>query len=86
MQEAGVPEFDLVSWYAIMAPLKTPEPVVKRLNEAIVHMLRAPDTKDRFAGQSATPLIMNADQSQEFFLKELKSWGEVVQASGAKVE
>jgi tripartite-type tricarboxylate transporter receptor subunit TctC len=86
MQEAGVPKFDLVSWYAVMAPYKTPAPVVEKLNKAIEKMLREPATKERFASQSAKPLIMGADQSERFFLKELKTWGEVVKTSGAKVD
>lgn len=86
MQEAGVPGFDLVSWFGIMAPYKTPDSVVTKLNAAINKMLHEPETKERFASQGATPLILDAPASEEFFVKQLKVWHDVVETSGAHVD
>ncbi len=86
MQEAGVPGFDLTSWFGIFAPARTPEPVIAKLNTAIRKMLDDPATAKQFTGQSATPLIMDASASRTFFLKELDTWAKVVQASGARVD
>mgnify|MGYP001605709672 CR=1 FL=1 len=85
MQEAGVPGFDLTSWFGILAPARTPEPIVAKLNRAIRKFLEEPTTRERFASQSATPLIMDERAAQAFFLKELDSWARVVKASGAEV-
>lgn len=86
MQEAGVPGFDLVSWFGIMAPYKTPDSVVTKLNAAINKMLHEPETKERFASQGATPMILDAPASEEFFVKQLKVWHDVVETSGAHVD
>jgi len=86
VQEAGVAGFDLVSWFGIMAPYKTPPDVVAKLNAAIVRMLKEPEIRERFASQGATPLIKDADQSEKFFVDQLKIWADVVNVSGAKIE
>ncbi len=86
MQQAGVRGFDLVSWFGIMAPFKTPHAVITKLNDRIGRMLREPEVKERFASQGATPLILNADQSEKFFMKQLKIWGDVVKISGTQIE
>jgi len=83
MEQAGVPGFDLVSWFGIMAPYKTPAAIVEKLNAHIDRMLREPEVRKRFASQGATPMILSAAQAEKFFLKQLKIWGEVVKISGA---
>jgi tripartite-type tricarboxylate transporter receptor subunit TctC len=86
MQEAGVPGFDLTSWFGVFAPARTPEPIVAKLNHSIRKVLEEPTTKERFASQSATPLIMDERAAQAFFLRELDSWARVVKVSGAQVD
>jgi tripartite-type tricarboxylate transporter receptor subunit TctC len=86
MQEAGVPGFDLTSWFGVFAPARTPEPIVAKLNHSIRKFLEEPTTKERFASQSATPLIMDERAAQAFFLRELDSWARVVKVSGAQVD
>jgi tripartite-type tricarboxylate transporter receptor subunit TctC len=86
MHEAGVPGFDLTSWFGIFAPARTPEPIVARLNAAVRKFLEEPETAQRFAGQSATPLVMDARAAQAFFLKELDSWAKVVHDSKASID
>ena len=43
MQEAGVPDFDVDSWYAMFVPAKTPRPVIDRLNQALNSVVNEPD-------------------------------------------
>jgi tripartite-type tricarboxylate transporter receptor subunit TctC len=49
MQEAGVPGYVMASWGAVIAPAKTPKPIVDRLHRDIVAVLNEPDTKERMA-------------------------------------
>lgn len=53
MQEAGVPGYVNASWGAIIAPAKTPKPILDKLNRDIVEILNEPETKERLAGLSA---------------------------------
>lgn len=86
MDEAGVKGYDLSSWFAVFAPAKTPATVVEQLNAEIRKILNDPAIQKRFDSMGSTPLIMGAEESQKFFLTELKKWGDLVEASGSKVD
>ena len=86
MSEAGVPGYDLSSWFAIFAPAKIPDAVRIKLNTAIGEAVQEPETKARFQALAAEPFTLDADKSREFFLSELKKWGDLVRVSGAQVD
>ena len=86
MDEAGVKGYDLGSWFAVLAPAKTPPAVVEKLNAEIRAILQDPATQTRFDSMGSTAMIMGAEESQKFFLSELQKWGDLVKASGAKVD
>jgi len=54
--EAGLPGFDVTSWYAIVAPAGTPPAIVNRLQAAIAAALARPDVRDKIAGLGAEPV------------------------------
>ena len=81
-----VPGYDVVNWYAIFAPAKTPAPIVSRLNAEIVKALAAPDVRKRF-----TDLALDADTSTPeelgaYLGREIKKWAQVVKTAGIKPE
>jgi tripartite-type tricarboxylate transporter receptor subunit TctC len=57
MSEAGVPDFDITVWFGLVAPAKTPAPIIERLNKEVVEILRTPTLKEKFiaAGIDITP-------------------------------
>ena len=82
--ESGLPGYEVIGWYGIVAPAKTPRPIVDSLNAAINKSL--PDMRDRF---ESIGMEVSGGQSSEFgaFLKaERDKWAKVVKMSGAKVE
>jgi len=86
MIQAGVPGYDLSSWFAIMGPSAIPKAVKEKINKTVNAILALDKTKKRFAAIGAAPLSMGVDQSGAFFQSELKKWGKLVQISGAKVD
>lgn len=86
MMEAGVPDYNLSSWFAVFAPSGIPDAVRVKLNAAIGEAVREPKTRERFQALGAEPFSLDAEKSRQFFLSELKKWGELVHASGAKVD
>ena len=86
MIQAGVPGYDLSSWFAVMGQSGIPQAVKDKINKTVDAILGQDKTKKRFASMGASPLSMNADQAGKFFQSELKKWGELVHASGAKVD
>jgi tripartite-type tricarboxylate transporter receptor subunit TctC len=86
-EAAGLPGYELMIWFGILAPAGTPRPIVMRLNKEIARAIAGPDVRERFAQQGADPA---APQSPEafgaFIQREIKRWAEVVRVSGAKVD
>ena len=73
MQEAGVPGYAMASWGAVIAPAKTPKPIIDFLNREIVAVLSEPDVKERMAGMLAEVIgnspadaarLMNAEEAR----------------------
>ena len=86
MGEAGVPGFDVQSWCGIVAPKGTPKDIITRLNAESVKALATADIKERFLDLGAVPAPMSPEAFGDFIRAEIIRWGEVVKASGAKVE
>ena len=79
-------DFEIDTWWGLVAPAATPRDVVDRLNKAFVAALQAPETKTRFAQLMAEPVGNTPEQFGAFMKKELTRYESVVKASGAKVD
>jgi tripartite-type tricarboxylate transporter receptor subunit TctC len=84
--EAGVPGYEVSTWFALFAPAGTPEAIVQRLNHEFAAALADHETRDRLVAQGFT---INGGSPQELgalVRSELAKWAKVVKESGAKVE
>jgi len=79
-------DFEIDTWWGLVAPAATPRDVVERLNKAFVAALQAPETKTRFAQLMAEPVGNTPEQFGAFMKKELTRYESVVKASGARVD
>lgn len=86
MMEAGVPDFNLTSWFAVMGPTGMPPEVAGKLNVEVTRIVQRKETAEFFQRMGAEPFLLDLGASNAFFLAELKKWGELVKASGAKVD
>lgn len=85
--EQGLPGLLAVNWFAIMAPARTPAPVVSRLHTSLLKAVNAPDSKERLAAVGVEPFIQGSSALAADFLKdELVRWGKVAKASGARAD
>lgn len=75
--------FELLAWYALYAPAGTPQPVIDRLNKAIVFAMAKPEVSTRFTSLGLEPITSTPKQLAEFNLSELEKWGRVIKRSGA---
>ena len=84
--EAGVPDFEVSSWVAVLAPAKTPKPVVDKLNRELNAVLTDPVIVEKLAtlGIVATP--GSPDKLAEQIRGDLAKYGKVVKAAGIKAE
>ena len=84
--EAGVPGYEVSTWFALFGPAGTPEPVVQRLNREFAAALADHDIRDKLVAQGFT---LNGGSPQDLgalVRSELVKWARVVKESGAKVE
>ena len=89
LTEAGIAGFDEVGadlWFGIMAPAKTPRPVIAKLNEALISGLRSPDMRERIRAQSLDLWTSTPEEFAAVLKADLERWGKVVRSSGAKVD
>ncbi|MDA7415459.1 tripartite tricarboxylate transporter substrate binding protein [Xenophilus arseniciresistens] len=78
--------FAIDTWWGLVAPAGTPQPVLDKLNQAFVAALQAPETKTRFAALMAEPVGNTSAQFGAFMKAELAKYERVVKATGAKVD
>ncbi len=84
--EAGLPGYEVASWFAFCAPAKTPGTVVGKLNKEVGTIVATPEMSERLAGLGAQPLTMTPEQFGAFIRKEIVKWSKVVKDSGAKLD
>jgi tripartite-type tricarboxylate transporter receptor subunit TctC len=84
--EQGLPGFDSSSWYGLVAPAKTPEPVLAKLRAAVANALKSPDMIARIHELGSEPGTVFGKDFAAFLAEETKKWAEVIRASGAKAD
>ena len=82
LAESGVPGFDVVNWYGLLAPRETPPAVVGALNAALQAALRDPEVLERLAAQGLEPLPSSPEAFLGFMQAEAARWARVVRAAG----
>ena len=84
--EAGLPGFEAVLNYGILAPAGTPPEVVRLLNTRLQAILASEDVKKRLVADGAEAAPSSAEDYMKVIAADLIQWGEAVQASGAKLD
>ena len=80
--EAGVPGFESGTWYAIVAPPKTPPELLDRLNKAVNEILAEPSLKAKFAELGVQPVGGTRAETDGLITRERQRWGELIRAAG----
>jgi tripartite-type tricarboxylate transporter receptor subunit TctC len=81
-----LPGYEAESWFVLVAPRGTPEPIVARLSTEVDRILKKPEVIERFRGLGAEPVGGTPAELARFIADETKKWKEVVRISGAKVD
>jgi len=86
MAEAGVPGFDISTWFGLMAPAGTPPEVIARWNADVTRILNTPEMRERLIAQGAEAAPDTPAEFTRFIADELARYARIVKASGAKVD
>ncbi|MEQ1775010.1 MAG: tripartite tricarboxylate transporter substrate binding protein [Burkholderiales bacterium] len=84
--EAGIPGYEVVIWYALFAPARTPPAILARLNAETVKALNSADLKERLTLQGLDVGSSTQDQLMAFVKSETVKWAKVAKDSGAQLE
>ena len=85
-KEAGLPTVVMDFWVGFSAPAGTPQPVIDKLNKAIVDALNSADGRKRLAEQGLEPVVNSPTQASQLVTAEMQRWGAVVKAAGIKAD
>jgi tripartite-type tricarboxylate transporter receptor subunit TctC len=86
LAESGVPGYEVVTWFAIVAPAATPKPLIARLNAEVVRAIDAPDTRKRFIDLATDPASSTPEELAAYNRSELAKWKKVIKSAGIKPE
>jgi tripartite-type tricarboxylate transporter receptor subunit TctC len=86
VSEAGLPGFDVTSWYGVFAPAALPGNLVTKVNGDISAVLEAPDLRERLQRMDAEPSPQSPENFARFVREEITKWAKVVKASGATAD
>jgi tripartite-type tricarboxylate transporter receptor subunit TctC len=86
LDEAGLPGYESGIWLGLMAPAKTPRPVLEKLNAEVNKLLNSAEVRDTWGKQGTTTMGMSIDQFDKFLREEIVKWAKIVKVSGAKAD
>jgi tripartite-type tricarboxylate transporter receptor subunit TctC len=82
----GMPDFEAVSWYALMAPVRTPETIIAKLHAGVVRALNRPDVKAALVEQGMTPVGNSPDQLAAIIAADSARWAKVIKDANIMAE
>ena len=84
--EAGLPGYETYNWYGLFAPLGTPEPIVKLLNETLTKALATPAAKKQFEELGVEIVVSTPGALSLEVKRQSEFWGPVIERAGVKLE
>jgi tripartite-type tricarboxylate transporter receptor subunit TctC len=86
MAEAGVKGYEVAGWYGVVAPARTPKPIITRLNQEIVRALRMPDVGEKMAADGSEPVGSTPEQFGAHIKAEVAKWRDLIQKAGIRAD
>lgn len=78
MQESGVPDFEVNSWYGVCAPAGVPVPILDKLNADLHAVMRIPEVEQRLTELGMPPAPTSREEFDKFIRAEIARWAQVI--------
>jgi tripartite-type tricarboxylate transporter receptor subunit TctC len=86
IQEAGVKGYEMALWQGVFVPAKTPQGIIKELNNSILKILETPEMKDRFQKAGVQIAPMNTQQFSDLYFSDIARWKVVIEKAKIKLD
>jgi tripartite-type tricarboxylate transporter receptor subunit TctC len=86
MTEAGVPGYEISTWYGVWAPANTPKDILNKLSTEIANIVKEAETAKRIAGMGSIPVGSRPDDFDAYSRSEQVKFAKIVKESGAKLD
>ncbi len=84
--EAGLPGYELAPWFAVYMPAGTPQPIIDKMNAALLEAMKLPEVQARFAAIGAEPIGSTPQQLATHLTAEMAKWGKIIQERGIRAD
>lgn len=81
-----LPGFNIVNWWGLFAPAKTPQPIVNRISETVVKGMQTPEVRERFAGLGVEVATSTPEEMLSMVKTEMTSFGALIKAQKIQAE
>jgi tripartite-type tricarboxylate transporter receptor subunit TctC len=86
MVEEGIPNYEMIGWFAAFVPSKTPKPIVDKLNSAIKAAIEDKVVEETLLKAGIEPLTSTPEELRAYVVSETKKWADIVKAAGIEPE
>ena len=86
LSEAGVPGYEFITWFGMLAPANTPKAVISRLHGAIAKVVHAPESRLQFEKLGYDAVGSTPDEFAVYMRSEYEKFGKIVKLIGAKID
>ncbi|WP_027282102.1 Bug family tripartite tricarboxylate transporter substrate binding protein [Roseomonas gilardii] len=83
--ELSFPGYEAVNWTGVVAPARTPAPIIARLNEVLRQILQQPAVVSRLSAEGSEPMGSTPEEFATFMRAENRKWGDVVRSARIQV-
>ena len=84
--ESGLPGYEAISWFGLVAPAAVAPDVLKKITADTLRVLGTRDVREQIASHGATPVANTPEQFRAQIREDLVKWAKVIQVSGAKLD
>jgi tripartite-type tricarboxylate transporter receptor subunit TctC len=84
--EMGVPGFEVVNWYGLLAPVNTPRQIINQVNREVVKILQMPDVVRLLGDNGMVPYPSTPAEFSAFLQSEIRKWAKVVKEANIRVD
>jgi len=84
--ESGVKDYDVVTWFGLLAPANVPSAIVEQMSSEVARAMNVAETRARVTQEGASPVAGTPAQFQRFLRDEIARWTRIIEQAGIKLD